>query len=87
MNQYIRIKPLAQMLGVSIPTIYRWAHTDPAFPPLVKVGPGCTVVNLKHAEEFMAWHVEKAYKNQAAELQKNGFELKAEDLRSLHSSP
>ena len=48
----LRLKTASNVSGLSIPTLYRKARTDPSFPRLVKMGPRCTRIR---AGELMAW--------------------------------
>jgi predicted DNA-binding transcriptional regulator AlpA len=65
---FIRIKNAAASAGVSIPTIYRWANTDPDFSPLVKLGEGTTVLEKEIFDDFIRKRVERAISEKAQRL-------------------
>lgn len=48
----LRVKQGAPYIGVSIPTFWRFAKTDPAFPKPIKIG-GNTTVFMR--DELDAW--------------------------------
>lgn len=54
---YLSDKQLAIRWGISRPTVWRWAKTDPTFPPPIKLSPQCTRWNLSEIE---AWEKTKA---------------------------
>jgi|JI6StandDraft_1071083.scaffolds.fasta_scaffold739747_2 prophage regulatory protein len=41
-TQFLRVKQVADTLGMSVPTVWRKAKTDPQFPKPVKVSVGIT---------------------------------------------
>ena len=42
---FIPVPAIADVLGVSVPTVWRWVH-DGRLPPLTKLGPGTTRMNV-----------------------------------------
>lgn len=51
-TQYLRAPDAAAVLGVSVPTVWRWARVDPTFPRKHLLSPRVAVWN---AEELRAW--------------------------------
>lgn len=51
---YIDDKSIGARFGVTRQTVWRWAKTDPAFPPAVRLSPGCTRWRLDQIEEWEA---------------------------------
>lgn len=53
MIKLIRVKKAAAAAGVTPQTIYRWAATEPDFPPLIKLSPGATAIEEALFEDFI----------------------------------
>jgi prophage regulatory protein len=53
MVKNLRPRPAADALGVSLSTFWHKAKTDPDFPPLIKLGPKCTVVREADLEAYV----------------------------------
>lgn len=51
-KQYVRVADAAEILGVSVATLWRWTRIDPRFPRKRQLSPRVTVWN---AEELRAW--------------------------------
>ena len=51
-NALLKLETAAVLSGVSVPTLYRKAASDPTFPKLIKMGKRCTRIR---AGELMAW--------------------------------
>lgn len=41
-SAFYRVHRVAEIYGVSVATIWRWAKTDPNFPQPIKISPGVT---------------------------------------------
>lgn len=51
-KRYVRAPAAASLLGVSVPTVWRWVRVDPTFPRKILLSPRVAVWN---AEELRAW--------------------------------
>lgn len=51
-NALLKLDTAAALSGVSVPTLYRKAASDPTFPKLIKMGKRCTRIR---AGELMIW--------------------------------
>lgn len=52
-SRLVRPKDAAQLLGVSLNTVWRWARERADFPNPVKLGPASTAWRLVDLEEFI----------------------------------
>ena len=48
----LRMRASAEMLGISVPTLYRWIKEKPDFPRPRQLSARCTVLDQ---EELVAW--------------------------------
>ena len=49
----VRPKAAAASLGVSRSTLYRWQHTCPDFPKIIKVGPRTSGFDLDELKDWL----------------------------------
>lgn len=56
-EQYLSDEQLGERYGVSRVSIWRWHRTNPAFPRVIKLSPGCARWRLSEIE---AWEASKA---------------------------
>lgn len=56
-DSLLNMRTAAAVAGVSEPTMYRLAATDPAFPKLIRLGTRCTRIR---AGDLTAWIAAKA---------------------------
>lgn len=45
-NRSIRPRTACELLGISLPTFWRWAKQNPNFPKITKLSSRCSVVSL-----------------------------------------
>lgn len=55
-NRSIRPRKAAELLGVSLPTFWRWVKQNPGFPKVTRLSNRCSVVSL---DELNAWRDSK----------------------------
>lgn len=53
MVKNLRPRQAADALGMGLSTFWLAARTDPEFPPLIKLGPKCTVVREADLEAYV----------------------------------
>jgi prophage regulatory protein len=53
-EKYLTVSEVAQRLGISVNTTWRWARQRQDFPHPVKIGPGCTRWRLSDLVSFEA---------------------------------
>ena len=53
MIRNLRPRQAADALGISLTTFWVKAKTDPDFPTLIRMSPGCTVVQESDLEAYM----------------------------------
>lgn len=55
--KYLSDKQVAERYGVTVPTVWRWHKSDPAFPRAIKLSTGTTRWKLSEIE---AWEKSRA---------------------------
>ncbi len=50
----LTLENAGKVCGLSIPTLYRKAKTDPAFPPLIRIGARCTRIRAGDLTRWLA---------------------------------
>lgn len=53
MVKNLRPRQAADALGIGLSTFWLKARTDPDFPPLIRIGPKCTVVREADLEVYV----------------------------------
>ena len=65
--QILRVRAVAERIGISTPTVWRWAKNDPNFPQAIKISAGITGWVAGEIDAYLERRIAASRPEQSAE--------------------